>query len=171
MGVCLWSPPLDPLGNSCRGVQFCEELVKKFNFHRYDNLRHATDKYDPRRHKFETKGLNIVNLLFSAASGDLTALRRHKLSGMDMTLSDYDGRTALHLAAAEGHLDCAEFLLRQCHVPFDVRDRWGRTPLEEATIFGHTVVIELLQKWEEEQLRKQKEAEEFDPPLPPNLKL
>lgn len=147
-----------------------QELVKKFNFHRYDNLRHATDKFDPRRYKFETKGLNIVNLLFSAANGDIAALRRHKLSGMDMTLCDYDGRTALHLAAAEGHVDCVEFLLRKCHVPHDVRDRWGRTPLEEATVFGHTLVIEALQRWEEEQLRHQQEEEALDPPLPPHFK-
>nr|CAI5866242.1 unnamed protein product [Callosobruchus analis] len=109
MGMCLYSPPLDALGNSCRGVQFCEELVKKFNFHRYDNLRHASNKTDPRKHKYETVGLNIVNLLSSAASGDLPGLRRHKLSGVDMSLADYDGRTALHLAAAEGHANCVEF--------------------------------------------------------------
>ncbi|CAB3362897.1 Hypothetical predicted protein [Cloeon dipterum] len=124
MGLCIWSPPLDSLGNSCRGVQFCEELVEEFNFHRYDNLKHATNKKDPRRHKFETKGLSIVNLLFSAASGDVTAMRRHRLSGMDMTLSDYDGRTALHLAAAEGHLECVKFLIDQCSVPCDPKDRY-----------------------------------------------
>lgn len=85
-GIFTWSPPLDPCGNSVRGVQFCQELLRVFNFHRYDNLKHATNKKDPRRHRYETKGLSIVNLLFSAASGDVTALRRHKLSGMDITL-------------------------------------------------------------------------------------
>ena len=35
-GFATWSPPLDQIGNSVRGVRFCKELVKVYNFHSFD---------------------------------------------------------------------------------------------------------------------------------------
>ena len=40
---------------------------------------------------------------------------------MDMEACDYDGRTALHLAAAEGHYRVVRFLLQKCGVPVEVK--------------------------------------------------
>ncbi len=34
LGITFWSPPLDEMGNTVRGVQFCEEFVHLYNFHK-----------------------------------------------------------------------------------------------------------------------------------------
>ncbi|XP_046549016.1 glutaminase kidney isoform, mitochondrial-like isoform X2 [Haliotis rubra] len=146
MGIYLWSPPLDQYGNSSRGIQFCENLVSGFNFHNYDNLNHTHEKRDPRVRKVDTQSSNVVTLLFSAFNGDVTDLRRCAIAGMDMSTPDYDGRTALHIAAAEGHLDVIKFLLNKCKVsPFAV-DRWGFTALDDAKRFEKIEAGELLLK-------------------------
>uniref|UniRef100_A0AAY4E601 glutaminase n=1 Tax=Denticeps clupeoides TaxID=299321 RepID=A0AAY4E601_9TELE len=147
MGVMCWSPPLDKLGNSVRGIQFCTDLVSLFNFHNYDNLRHFAKKLDPRREGGDQRVKSVINLLFAAYSGDVSALRRLALSSMDMEQRDYDSRTALHVAAAEGHTEVIRFLLEACKVNPVPRDRWGNTPLDEAMHFGHHDVVTLLQPY------------------------
>uniref|UniRef100_A0A8C7LAL9 glutaminase n=1 Tax=Oncorhynchus kisutch TaxID=8019 RepID=A0A8C7LAL9_ONCKI len=116
MGIMCWSPPLDKLGNSVRGIQFC--TVK-----------------------------SVINLLFAAYTGDVSALRRFALSSMDMEQRDYDSRTALHVAAAEGHVEVVKFLLEACRVNPVPKDRWGNTPMEEAVHFGHHDVVTMLQDY------------------------
>lgn len=148
-GLGLFSPPLDQYGNSVRSLQFCNELVDHFNFHQYDNLRHVPHKSDPRGKRYETLGLNIICLLFAAAKGDMSAIRRYYMSGMDLSLSDYDHRTALHSAAAEGHLHVIEFLLTTCNLYHEPRDRWGRRPVDDALFCGHKHVADFLTRWPE----------------------
>uniref|UniRef100_A0AAY4CIE3 glutaminase n=1 Tax=Denticeps clupeoides TaxID=299321 RepID=A0AAY4CIE3_9TELE len=105
MGLMCWSPPLDRLGNSVRGIHFCQELVSLFNFHNYDNLRHFAKKLDPRRQAGDDRNKSVVDLMFAAYSGDVTALRS-KEGQMDIDKRTdsqyYDHRTALHVAAAQG---------------------------------------------------------------------
>ncbi|XP_026872222.1 glutaminase kidney isoform, mitochondrial isoform X3 [Electrophorus electricus] len=145
MGIVCWSPPLDKLGNSVRGIQFCTDLVSLFNFHNYDNLRHFAKKLDPRREGGDQRVKSVINLLFAAYTGDVSALRRFALSSMDMEQRDYDSRTALHVAAAEGHIDVVRFLLEACKMNPVPKDRWGNTPLDEARHFGHHEVVALLE--------------------------
>ncbi|CAB1346705.1 unnamed protein product, partial [Coregonus sp. 'balchen'] len=45
---------------------------------------------------------SVINLLFAAYTGDVSALRRFALSSIDMEQKDYYSRTALHVAAVEG---------------------------------------------------------------------
>jgi glutaminase len=57
------------------------------------------------------------------------------LAGTSVNVADYDGRAALHLAAAEGRLKVAEYLVNK-GANVLVRDRWGATPFDEAVRAG-----------------------------------
>uniref|UniRef100_A0A671KV17 glutaminase n=1 Tax=Sinocyclocheilus anshuiensis TaxID=1608454 RepID=A0A671KV17_9TELE len=148
MGVMCWSPALDRVGNSIRGIHFCQELVSLFNFHNYDNLRHFAKKLDPRRQTGHERNKSVVDLMFAAYSGDVSALRRIALSAVNMELTDYDTRTSLHVASAEGHLDAVKFLTHTCKVNPYAKDRWGNTPLDDAMQFGHSTVVKALQEYQ-----------------------
>lgn len=145
MGICVWSPRLDHLGNSVRGVEFCKELVKRFNFHNYDSLLNTTNKTDPRRVINDNKLTGVVPLLWAASQGDLDEMRRLVAMGVDLNETDYDGRTALHLAASEGHIEIVKFLILK-QVDLSPADRWGGTPLLDAKKHGHKEIASLLGK-------------------------
>lgn len=43
-----------------------------------------------------------------------------------------------------GHLNIAEHLITKAGVPINTKDRWDRTPLDEAYIFGHSEMANYL---------------------------
>lgn len=65
--------------------------------------------------------------------GDLPSVKRLCLSPkLDLDAGDYDGRTAMHLAASEGHLDILKQLVKHGLKDINPTDRWGNTPLDDA---------------------------------------
>ncbi len=146
MGICIWSPPLDPQGNSVRGVAFCKELVKRFHFHTYDTLLSDKDgRYGPLGLKNTSKAKESMLLCWAAAQGDLPEVQRLVAAGANPSEGDYDKRTALHLAAAEGNLEVVKFLIGRGVCP-NIQDRWGRTPLHEAERSNHADVANFLKR-------------------------
>ena len=75
----------------------------------------------------------------------MCAIQRLVARGIDLEGADYDLRTPLHLAAAEGQERIVQLFIDQ-GVGLSPRDRWGNTPLDEAKRHGHARVAELLRK-------------------------
>ena len=145
MGIVTWSPVLDPIGNSYRGIQFCELFGKTFNFHIFDNLLDNT-KDNPLTDIYSSNKLNeFSELCLSAQQGDLDHLKKLFNLRIDMNQSDYDGRTALHLAVCENHIDIVKFLVQIGKVKIDPKDRWENTPYDEAVRLNHEEIIDFLQ--------------------------
>uniref|UniRef100_A0A0C3STI2 Uncharacterized protein n=1 Tax=Guillardia theta (strain CCMP2712) TaxID=905079 RepID=A0A0C3STI2_GUITC len=82
-------------------------------------------------------------LCTAAGNGDLAQVRRLIENGVQPNLGDYDNRTALHVASAEGHEKIVEFLLAHKADP-SPHDRWKGTPLQDALLNGHSLVATLL---------------------------
>ena len=113
MGICIWSPRLDDLGNSVRGIEFCKKLVDLYNFHNFDHLLTRSKKCDPRKRKYADRIERINKLCVAAANGDLNEIKRLHANGAALSDADYDGRTPLHLAASEGRSHIVKYFLEK----------------------------------------------------------
>ncbi|CDF40474.1 Serine/threonine protein kinase [Chondrus crispus] len=85
-------------------------------------------------------------LMRSAAAGTVEAVRSAIVAGAEVTLSDYDRRTPLHLACSEGHYEVSELLLVN-GASSEARDRKGRSPVDDAVNNGHRHVLRLLRQY------------------------
>ncbi|KAK4480079.1 hypothetical protein RD792_013136 [Penstemon davidsonii] len=79
----------------------------------------------------------------AAYYGDLYQLKSLIRAGADPNKKDYDGRSALHLAASRGYEDIILFLIQE-GVDINAEDNFGTTPLFESIKSGHDRVASLL---------------------------
>ena len=149
IGFCTYSPRLDEIGNSARGVEFFQHLVNTFNFHQFDNLTGASGKQDPRVHPFQVMVRRINEMIWAASKGDIGAMQELVLRGSKWNCSDYDRRTPLHLAAAENQIEVVRHYidLAAADAPgtdLSPLDRRGGTPLDDARQNGNSAIVSLL---------------------------
>lgn len=151
-GICTWSPRLNNLGNSVRGVHFCKLFCREFLVHMFDKSLPGMSQFvdqeecqvkkrDLRLHKDAQLQRQVAKLAYAASKGDIFEIKRLAALGTDLNAADYDGRTALHLAASEGQVEVIRFMCRQ-GVTTAVRDRWGMTPRDDAKNFSDAKVAQ-----------------------------
>lgn len=61
----------------------------------------------------------------------------------DINESDYEGRTALHIAASEGHLNIVKYLVNHGS-DVDIKDSRGNTALDDAIRENKQDVVDFL---------------------------
>ena len=131
MGIVTWSPRLDSIGNSARGIEFCKEFGKLFSFHIFDTGE-DNEKINPLLNYYNSTKMNMFSeLCLASQRGDLEHLQILFQNNVDFNQSDYDGRTALHLAVCENHIDVVKFLVNIVKVNKEKKDRWNKSPLDE----------------------------------------
>lgn len=68
-------------------------------------------------------------------------LKDPSLGFKSISMGDYDKRTALHLAASEGHLQVVQYLIDEGFFKeILIKDRWNNTPLDDAIRHNHKQV-------------------------------
>ena len=139
MGVAVYSPRLDDLGNSSKGIEFFKILTKLYPFHTYDNLCNKNNLL--LKKDILNNNINIYNLLTAASIGDLNTIIILYSQGLDLNSYDYDKRTALHLACSEGHLHIVKYLIKK-NVDKTCSDRWNNKPIDDINRYKESIDID-----------------------------
>ncbi|KAG9336555.1 hypothetical protein JZ751_002902 [Albula glossodonta] len=118
---------------SLRDSRFIQVIAKSLSISCKEELEAIRDALTP--------------TLACAASkiGDIEALDAIREMGSNLSMEDYDGRTPLHIAACEGHLNVVQYLLGHGATVY-AKDRYGDTPLRNAVRFRHKDVVKLLRQ-------------------------
>ena len=93
------------------------------------------------------KSMDSYNNIHEAAeAGDLFAIENFMRDGQDPNMLDQYGMTALHYAAANGHIEVVEWLIVNGGAFMNAKNSQGATPLAVAMEYGQEEVAALLQE-------------------------
>jgi hypothetical protein len=91
-----------------------------------------------------------IKLFHLAAQGDLDGIVALSDLSVDLHSVDYNGRTALHIAANRGHVEIVEYLLNKGLSP-DTEDDNGISALSLADTGRHFAILDVMQNFRQEE--------------------
>lgn len=96
--------------------------------------------------KFGSSSL-LINLFSACVEGDVEEVRSLLEYGkIDLSLSDYDRRTPLHIAASEGQSEIVELLCEK-GANVNAMDRWGARPIDGAIEAKSDECVKIIEKY------------------------
>ncbi|KAG3091239.1 hypothetical protein PI124_g16673 [Phytophthora idaei] len=104
---------------------------------------HQKKKLVSRQIKSSEDEHNIALAFRATKRGDMEKLKQLVPELVRPDMEDYDLRTLLHVASAEGHLQIAKYLV-DCGANVNLLDRWGSSPLSDAVDFAHNELAKFL---------------------------
>jgi len=123
-GICVYSPRLDKIGNSVRGVEFFRKLTQKYKLHIFDTLISGLN---------EKKSLlklddSDMGKVYEACQHNNIKLLQSILNDTSVNINhgDYDRRCPLHIATDEKHYEIVYYLL-QNRANYKQEDRWNNS--------------------------------------------
>ena len=87
----------------------------------------------------------LGEMIFASSTGDLALVKKLVREGLDIDSGDYDMRTTLHVASAEGSIAVIKCLLEEGANP-NVEDRWGNNPIQDTLNGRHFDAMQALLK-------------------------
>jgi len=143
MSIAVYSPRLDKIGNSVKGVEFFKKFTQRFNFHIFDSLVVNNNKKSITKQFVYHEDFNKFLLLEASSKNDIELIKKLIAQNVDINSLDYDKRSSLHVATSNRNIETVNFLLN-CGVDKTIKDRWGNTAYDDAIRENISELVELL---------------------------
>lgn len=123
-GICVYSPRLDSMGNSVRGVEFFKQLTKTYNIHIFDTLISGLNEKKSITKSSEIEADTIFTL---SKQNDYTNLKKllYRVD-YDINKGDYDNRRPLHISVDDKSY-LSTFALLEHGADYSLKDRWKQS--------------------------------------------
>jgi Ankyrin repeats (3 copies) len=133
-------PNFDSILCDLEDEAFLEDVKALQREHELLMKRTSRDAILDERQKAEILSRNLMDVMHS---GDVEEAARLLAAGAEVNFADYDRRRPLHIAAAEGHVECVKMLLKHGARVLS-QDRWGGSSIDDAKQGGHREIVALL---------------------------